>query len=120
MDLAVVEGKPEIGLVGFVARQAVPIKIRCVIVVAFVVAHSRHEGSVGSKALSLLPIQVPHGFKFTNLFGADASISNIACQEHKVIRLEFLLRHNQLSNHVPQGCIGAHIAKDGHSDLTEG
>jgi hypothetical protein len=120
MDLPVVEGKPEIGLVGFVARQAVPIKVGGVIVVAFVITHTRHEGSVRSKALSLFPIQIPHGLKLTNLFGADTSISNISCQEHKVIRLEFLLRDNQLSNHVPQRCIGAHIAKDGHSDLTEG
>lgn len=52
VNLTVIEREPQVGLILGFARQEVSFHIGCIVVVSFVVAHSRHEGSVGCKAFS--------------------------------------------------------------------
>lgn len=52
VNLTVIEREPQVGLILGFARKEVSFHIGCIVVVSFMVAHSRHEGSVGCKAFS--------------------------------------------------------------------
>lgn len=117
MNLPIVEGKPKVRLILGFARQAIPSRISCVVVIFLMVAHPRHKRCIRCEALGQLAKQVPNGFELSDFLRIHPSVSDISRQEDEVQRLYEMIFSYLLHYKMAERGKSTHVSKDGHAYL---
>ena len=112
VNLCVIEREETIGLAWELARKDVSVGVGRVVIVGFVVAHSRHERSVCRKLLGEFPEEIPDWLAFSFCHAVHPGIGNISSQEDKVEGFGEVVFCYFIDDKIAKRSKGAHISKN--------